>query len=173
MGRFDKNIYKIIKILCCIFLLFMVFCIYAANENGLGDAILKTFKSPMYNDETHKLEYILTGENVRTSDNLINLEDVRLEILADDGVTVQSVITTPMATYDRTNDYLSGDQKVFYQALPFDASGLGFDFSKKTKNIHIRKDVTVIIKDQEQINLIRESRSDTEDKNEKKPNNKK
>ena len=142
MGRCNKKIFKII-----LFSLSLAICgtVLADGASQLQDAELKTFMVPKYNLETKKLEYILTGKDAETIGTLVKINDAKLEVLGKEGKSIDIVITTPEAFYDRVADTIKGDKDVHYRSLQMDADGVGFNVSNLNKTIHIEKDVKMWI----------------------------
>ena len=142
MGRCNKKIFKI-----TLFSLSLAICgtVLADGASQLQDAELKTFMVPKYNLETKKLEYILTGKDAETVGTLVKIVDAKLEVLGKDGKSIDIVITTPEAFYDRVADTVKGDKDVHYRSLQMDADGVGFNVSNLNKTIHIEKDVKMWI----------------------------
>ncbi len=106
---------------------------------------MKKFTSPKYNEETHKLEYIVTGSNAKTIGAYIKMTNVKIEMIGSMGESIDSVITTPEAFYNRTSQLVKGDKPIHYQSLAANIDGIGFDCNMKTQLFHIRKNVKMLI----------------------------
>ena len=112
----------------------------------VAEVVVKNFKTAEYNEKNNRLEYILAGKNARTEGIRVNLQEVRLELVDDkDGKTVKAVVTSPEAVYDRARKSVSGDKKVTLTADNVVAEGIGFDAGGIGQNIHIRRDVRVVV----------------------------
>jgi len=108
--------------------------------------VVKNFKTAEYNEKNNRLEYVLSGKNARTEGIRVNLQDVKLELIDEkDGKTVKAVVTSPEAVYDRARKSISGDTRVTLKADNVVAEGIGFDAGGIGQNIHIRRDVKVVV----------------------------
>lgn len=150
MELYNRKIFRpgLIITLLLIFSLFSVSFSIKAKKSPLLKGTLKNFITPKYNEKTNKLEYILSGKNAESVGSFIKIDDVRLEIIGEDGKSVEAIIETPEAYYDRAADFVKGDKKIKFKSLQFDAKGVGFSISQNTEKIHIRNDVKLILKEQ-------------------------
>jgi len=144
MGLFTSEIFRIKSI--AFVLCFSLSVITYSAEEGIATATMKNFVKPQFNDQTKKLEYILTGTDAKTSGALVQINNVRLELIGGDGKTVKAVITTPQAFYNQATNFVISDKSVKYTSMAFDAEGVGFDASQVTQTMHIRKQVKMTLK---------------------------
>ncbi len=126
--------------------LFLILISCYSNNQELNNSYMENFFRPHFNDKTKKLEYILTGENARFKEGLLELDNLNIKFIDTDGQSIKSKMTTSKAYYNHFNGFLSSDKKIKYLSIPFDIEGVGFDASNLMKTIHIRKDVKIIIK---------------------------
>ena len=112
---------------------------------GFENVSMKSFISPKYNEKTSSLEYILHGKNAQTIGAFIKISDVKIKMIANDGKSITSVITTPEAFFNRSTEIIKGDKPIHYQSLGADIDGIGFDCNMKTQFFHIRENVKMLI----------------------------
>jgi hypothetical protein len=144
MERHSKKLY--VKLLFVSIFLLFAGIIEAADDSGVMNANLMNFLTPQYNKKTQKLECIITGTNAKTVGSGYLLSNVVLKLIGKDGKSIQAVITTPSALYDKATGFISGDKWIKLESLEYDAQGVGFDASQITGTLHIRKDVKLTIK---------------------------
>ena len=144
-GKMGNTSIKICTVLGLMILTLFSAVMMADNASQLQNAESKAFITPKFNEVTNKLEYILTGENGETVGTLLKIDDARLEIIGNDGKSIDIVITSPEAFYDRVADYIKGDKDVHYRSLKMDGDGVGFRMSNVNKTLHILHDVKLII----------------------------
>jgi hypothetical protein len=116
-----------------------------AAESGFENVSMKKFISPKYNEETNKLEFILTGKAAKTIGAFIKITFVKLDIIGSEGKNITGVVTTPEAFFNRATQIIKGDKPIHYQSLAATIDGVGFDCSMKTQLLHIRKNVRMLI----------------------------
>ena len=170
--KMERNYTKLFKIIFICILAAVGANLSADNTSQLQNIDMKTFMVPKYNINTKKLEYILTGKNAQTVGTLVKIDDAKLEAIGKDGKSIDIVITTPEAFYDRVADNVKGDKDVHYRSLQMDADGVGFVVNNLNKTIHIDKNVKMWIyqngrgkkaeeKNKKKSNISEESDSDT------------
>ncbi len=123
---------------------------FSLSLNIFADNILKNvsmiaFISPKYNENTGKLEYILSGKNAKTIGAFIKINDAKLELIGPGGTSVERVITTPEAFFNRATQIIRGDKPIHYESLAAIIDGIGFDCNMKERLFHIRNNVKMII----------------------------
>ena len=126
-------------------------CFHTLSKADDITASMRNFVKPHYNEKTHLLEYVLTGTDAKTEGGVIEIINARIEIIGADGKTVRAVLTTPIAFYNQTTQFITGDQAIKFESLSFDADGIGFDASQAGQTLHIRKNVKLIVKSTEDI----------------------
>ena len=137
------------KIFIITALLGMCFC--AVSNVGDITASMRSFVKPQYNEKTLLLEYVLTGTDAKTEGGVIEINNARIEIIGADGKTIRGVLTTPVAFYNQTTQFIKGDKAIKFESLSFDADGIGFDASQIAQTLHIRKNVKLVIKSTEDL----------------------
>ena len=149
MEQFIKKIYSGFFLIFFDVMLFMILNLIiispAMAESGFENVSMKKFISPKYNEKTEKLEYILTGTNAQTVGAFIKITDVRIDMVGPDGKSINNVITTPEAFFNRATEIVRSDKPIKYQSLPAIIDGVGFDCNMKTQLFHIRKNVKMLI----------------------------
>ena len=148
MERFNKKIYTgtLLTFLNLILIMILSFlsCSSAIADEGFKNVSMKEFTSPKYNEKTHKLEYILTGKDAETIGAFIKITDAEIKIVGKGGATINSIITTPEAFFNRATQIIKGDKAIHYQSLGTTIDGIGFDSNMKTQLFHVRKNVRVL-----------------------------
>lgn len=125
-------------------------CFYTISNAEDITASMRNFVKPHYNEKTHLLEYVLTGTDAKREGGLIQIINARIQIIGADGKTVKAVLTTPVAFYNETTHFMSGDQTIKLESLCFDADGIGFDASQAARTLHIKRNVKLVIKSTEE-----------------------
>lgn len=126
-------------------------CFYTVSKAEDVTASMRNFVKPQYNEKTHLLEYVITGTDAKTEGGVIEIINARIEIIGADGKTVRAVLTSPIAFYNQTTQFITGDQSIKFESLSFDADGIGFDASQAAQTLHIRKNVKLVVKSTEDI----------------------
>ena len=138
MGFINSKVFIITAILVCF---------YTVSNADDFTASMRNFVKPHYNEKTHLLEHVLTGTNAKKTEGaVIEITNARIELIGEDGKTVRAVLTTPVAFYNQTTQFITGDQAIKFESLSFDADGIGFDASQIAETLHIRKNVKLVIK---------------------------
>ncbi|GEM_PF-6674791 len=141
MGRTDGKISCLI-LFFCIAALALVGA-FAADDTSL---IMKKFRSPEYNKETDELLCIVYGERAQLVGVLVNLEELKIDWMGEDGKVVKGTVTTPKGIYDRSTKIIKGEDEVHYRSDAMDVDGVGFDADQKRQTIHIRSKVKVVLR---------------------------
>lgn len=113
---------------------------------------MKDFIKPQYDQNTHLLQYILFGEYAKTEGAIIRVTNAKIDFFGEDGKTVTAILKSPEIFYNQTTEFISGNKPIHYRAEGFDADGVGFDASMISESLHVRKDVTLIIKSFDETN---------------------
>ena len=107
---------------------------------------MKDFIQPQYDQTTRLLQYILYGDYAVTEGAVIKVTNARIDFMGPDGKTVTATLSTPELFYNQTTGFISGNKALHYTSEGFDADGVGFDASKISELLHVRKDVKLLIK---------------------------
>jgi len=141
MGRIGEKMFFCLIIVC-----FLVpFATKSAEMEG-ANVVMKVFKLPQYNKDTKALEFIIYGDKAITVGVLVNLENVKVEMLEGDIEKIKGTVTSPTAVYDRATKIIKGDDVVHLSSPEMDAEGVGFDSDYEKQIIHIRSKVKVTLK---------------------------
>ena len=117
----------------------------AYAEDMFKNVSMNKLVSPKYNEKTNKLEYILTGNDAQTIGAFIKITTAKIEMIGENGTNINSVITTPVAFFNRATEIIRGDKPIHYRSLAINGDGIGFDCNMKTQLVHVRKNVTMLI----------------------------
>ena len=162
MGNSHEKIFRLI-VLCILCFSGSILC---GQDTGMK-AILENFILPEYRHNGQKLQYILYGKKAENLGAFIYLTNPILDIVKSSVTNimqVKPVLNQPMypfgapekevrefwkkknAKYDKNTRILRGDCEAILRSREMDVRGTGFDAEQKRKFIHIRKNVTVIIR---------------------------
>ena len=144
MGR---NSFKILKLsLLLLFILKSVNLLAVIEGSDTVNIEMKDFIMPQYDPNTHLLKYILYGEYSKTEGSIIRVINARIEFFGVDGSTITAILTSPEMFYNQSTGFISGNKSLKYKSEGFDADGIGFDASMASESLHVRKDVTLVVK---------------------------
>lgn len=144
MGKYNSKILK--HLILLIFMLVLTPSFAGIEGNDSVNVEMKNFIKPQYNEKTHLLEYVLTGDFARTEGALIRVTNARIEFIGADGRSVTGILTSPEIFYNQSTQFINGNQPIHFRSEGFDADGIGFDASQVSDSLHIRKDVKLVIR---------------------------
>lgn len=165
---------KIINILTITVIFFAAMMGRAEKDNS--SAAFSDFKLPQYDEKGKLMFILYgrsgyaVGINVNLENVLVdmirrNMTDIdgikdlsRLTLYPIDSTRAQvlefwkgqphsdALVWSPTAVFDRSANIIKGNDKVMFRSRFIDIDGIGFDGDSKSKTIHLRKDVKVVVR---------------------------
>jgi hypothetical protein len=142
-----KDCFKILKFFAGLMFFFSAAGVFAAIEGSdTVNVEMKNFIKPQYDEKTHLLQYVLTGDYAKTEGAIIRVTNAKIEFIGADGKSVTAILTSPEIFYNQSTQFINGNQPIHLRSEGFDADGVGFDASQISESLHLRKDVKLNIR---------------------------